>query len=1267
MSTEVATSLQSKATLSIVDLISEGEVFGLADQTNPLKSVFLDNVAVQVGTKVNFAGITLTQRYGTHTQSFIPGFSQVESPGAQPGAEFKADGGYCVTRGTAVTRVSNVGSVYSGRGFTGLTGTIRIIDTTYTIASVTDNNHLVLTTSAGDQGALPPGVPVEWSTPAAPTAPYVFSVSDTDITAVRVIIGIPNLSVTRDSGDIDGGIVKFAIYKQYSGGSYTRVGSIITIQGKTLTTYQQAHLVTLIGGTYPVNVKVERITPDAIATRIQNRTTVSGYIEIQEARLSYPDSAINALVFDSQLFSGQVPQRSYDYKGIKCLVPTGYDPIACTYPSFWDGTFTRAWTNNPVWVLYDLLTNKRYGLGDFITTSQIDKYGFYNIAKYCDEFVADGFGTTLTGSCNTSGSTVTKVTGTAFTDLRGPFIVNGVTYQIASVTDATHLVLTTTVGTQTAVVWTHNSTEPRFTCNTVISERKEAFDVINAIVSVFRGMAYWSAGGISVNQDSPKAASRLVADADVVDGQFSYSSSALKTRHSAILVNWNDPDDGYRQTIELVEDPVLIEKYGWRSLELTSFATTSRGQARRVGLAILDTETHSSETLTFKGGLDFADTRPGEILSVADPMRQGVRRGGRVVQYLTGPDRLVIDAPYTTKVGDTVDVMTVQSGGTCNTSGTAVTGTAGQSFTGLAGTFRILGVGYTIHSVTNSTHLVLEDSAGTQTGVKWTHPATADAIETIAITPGSVSTTLTLAAAPLGTIQPDAMYVIRSTDLVPETWRVISIRESEGTTYDITCLLYDVNKYDRIEEDLVFVPPMTSYLPTGALVAPTNLAVTESLYKENNITYTLIDVGWTASEDARALYYQVEAQYTSSEGNPDNWYVVAVTANNFAQISGDNARAGTWSFRISALQSADTVINQSEFLQLDGVVITGKTAPPADVSGLTAVRDYDTVTLTWDSVSDIDLVGYDIRLDVDGSWANATVLSEAHVSTSLLVVAETTDSLTYLVRARDELGTLSTLPASITTTYPTIPPVTDMALYQLGTTVRVVWAPGEPVSPHIKYEIRMNETTGTWETAPVIGVSTGSPFTVAASVAVPTVQRYRIKAFVEFTNGTRVYSTEITSDITKFPLIDNSLIFKQEEHTAWTGTKSASMEIVSSQLALKAGETFGTYSYVIDLGSQLRGRLFYAATALNLSSAELLIVNATMLIDDADFPITPAAPSGVPNIRYFLEFTPEVEFIEADYDFQTVTIRVEFRRESTDNFRPALSALTTYFNDFIMQ
>jgi predicted phage tail protein len=273
-----------------------------------------------------------------------------------------------------------------------------------------------------------------------------------------------------------------------------------------------------------------------------------------------------ALSIDAAQFR-TIPTRGYLIKGVRLRLPSNYNPHDRSYTGAWDGTFQVAWSNNPAWVFYDLVTNERYGLGEFIDAAQVDKWALYEIAQYCDELVPDGFG----------------------------------------------------------------GMEPRFTCNLYLQTREEAYRVINNLASIFRGIVFWSAGAITAVQDAPADTAMQFTAANVIEGRFNYQGSARKTRHTVALVSWNDPADHFRQKIEYVEDEDGIARYGIQQIELVGFGCTSRGLAHRIGRWLLYSERMEPETVTFRAGLDGTFCWPGAVIRTTDPARAGKRHGGRVV------------------------------------------------------------------------------------------------------------------------------------------------------------------------------------------------------------------------------------------------------------------------------------------------------------------------------------------------------------------------------------------------------------------------------------------------------------------------------------------------------------------------------------------------------------------------------------------------------------------------------------------------------------
>lgn len=404
----------------------------------------------------------------------------------------------------------------------------------------------------------------QFKTGTGPGGAIIRQITNPNLNRVRVLVSFPQLTHTdATNGDINGTSVSVSVWVQPYGGSYTQAASR-TITGKSSSKYEVA-LTFSLSGSGPWNIRVQRDSADAPSTYTQNTSVFESYTEIVDAKLSYPNSALVALTLPAKQFSA-VPTRYYDVKLLKILVPTNYDPPTRVYTGTWDGTFKVAWSDNPAWVFYDLLTNTRYGLGKFLASTQIDKWSLYSISQFCDQLVPDGFG----------------------------------------------------------------GMEPRFTCNILFADRAEAYTVLQNLASVFRGMIYWSSGLVSLSQDSPKDPTYLYTPANVVDGRFTYQGSSAKTRHTVALVSWNDPANFYKSAVEYVEDQAGIAKYGVQETQVVAVGCTSRGQAHRLGKWLLYTEQHEGETITFQTGVEGSIAFPGQIVAVTDPSRAGKRMGGRI-------------------------------------------------------------------------------------------------------------------------------------------------------------------------------------------------------------------------------------------------------------------------------------------------------------------------------------------------------------------------------------------------------------------------------------------------------------------------------------------------------------------------------------------------------------------------------------------------------------------------------------------------------------
>ena len=407
---------------------------------------------------------------------------------------------------------------------------------------------------------------------------WVQSISNLDLSAVRVRLQVPYLSNTDSKGNINGYEVKYAIDVATDSGAYVEVLAS-SFNGKTTTTYERSHRVELPAAKTGWRVRVRRLTADSTSSSIQSRTSIASYTEIIDAKLRYPYSAVVGITVDASQFSS-IPARAFDVKLRIVRVPSNYNPENRTYTGTWDGTFKLAWTDNPAWIYYDLLLNDRYGLGALISAVQVDRWGLYQIARYCDEMVDDGKG----------------------------------------------------------------GKEPRFACNVYLQTRAEALQVLQDLASVFRGMAYWAAGSVMAVADMPSDPVYTYNQANVIDGAFTYAGSAKSTRFTVALVSWNDPANFYEKKVEYVSDQKGLARYGVQQTELTAFGCTSQGQAQRLGHYTLLTNRLENETVTFSVGLDGTIARPGQIIRVADEARAGRRIGGRISASTTTTVTLDSDA-----------------------------------------------------------------------------------------------------------------------------------------------------------------------------------------------------------------------------------------------------------------------------------------------------------------------------------------------------------------------------------------------------------------------------------------------------------------------------------------------------------------------------------------------------------------------------------------------------------------------------------------------
>ena len=402
------------------------------------------------------------------------------------------------------------------------------------------------------------------------------AIDNDDADRVRVIMKFPSLrSIDKKTGDTNGTSVQFKFQLANGNGSFYDViatgesSSDVTLTAKKTGVYYRSYEIQLPKPGRAYKVRELRLSADSNDQYLFNDTWVDSIGEIVDTPMNYPNSVLVGLKVNSEQFGSSMPSRSYLIRGLKIRVPSNYDENTNTYNGVWDGTFKLLSSSNPAWILFDLLTNARYGLGKFVSESMIDLGQLYQIGRYCDEEVDDGFG----------------------------------------------------------------GKEKRFAINTQITSRQDAYRLIQDIAGAFRGMVFWAGGMVNIMQDSPSDPVMLFTNANVKDGLFTYKGSARKDRPSVALITYNNKQDGYKQNVEYVEDQEAMARYGERKTEAVAFGCTSRGQAHRVGLWLLYTARMESDMITFTAGLDASFLMPGETVLIQNKYRAGKRNSGRIVSF----------------------------------------------------------------------------------------------------------------------------------------------------------------------------------------------------------------------------------------------------------------------------------------------------------------------------------------------------------------------------------------------------------------------------------------------------------------------------------------------------------------------------------------------------------------------------------------------------------------------------------------------------------
>jgi len=555
------------------------------------------------------------------------------------------------------------------------------------------------------------------------TAPWTRQFTNLSLDAIRIKLSLPVQYLYKDNGDMVGTVTEYAIDLSTDGGAWKTVVNG-KFDGKTTTEYQRDHRIDLPKSTSGWSVRVRRITADASGSnsKLVNAFKVFSYAEVIDSKLRYPLTALLYVEVDSSQFNGSAPKVTCKIKGKLIKVPDNYDPITRTYSGSWSGGFKMAWSNNPAWIFYDLVLDEIYGMGTRVDASMVDKWALYSIAQYCDEMVSDGAG----------------------------------------------------------------GTEPRFTCNVFIQSQEDAWQVLNDLAAVFRGITFWGNDQIYVQADVPQDDVDWVYNvSNVIDGLFTYAGGSYKNRYSSCLVSWSDPQNHYSDTVEGVYDSALVERYDVRQTSLTAIGCTSQSEAHRRGRWVLLSNAKDG-TVSFGVGLDGYIPLPAEIIGVADPFRSGKENGGRIsavngrqitldreIDY-AAKDRLVVNLPD-----------------------------------GKAQTRTISAVSADKKTVTVATAFSQVPVAG----AVWAIDSDNLAIQYFRVTS-------------------------------------IAANDDSSGGFTITAVQHDPNKYRYIDDGVRVESPPITVTPISVLSAPKNIVVSESDHVSQGLTVASLDVSWDKVEGA---------------------------------------------------------------------------------------------------------------------------------------------------------------------------------------------------------------------------------------------------------------------------------------------------------------------------------------------------------------------------------------------------------------------------------
>ena len=687
------------------------------------------------------------------------------------------------------------------------------------------------------------------------------NVLGTDVDRLRVTLTVPSLQKVEDDGDIVGHTVDIKIQIQYDGGGFNDVVTD-TISGKSSNRYQRDYMITLSSSTN-VQVRMVRVSADETSQKRASTTIFQSFTEIIDEKFSYPNSALVALRFDSREFSS-IPSRKYLIRGIKVKIPSNATVDTTThlgritYSGIWDGTFQAATWTN----------DPAWCLYDLLISDRygagipedtLDKYDFFSVSQYCNALVDDGKG----------------------------------------------------------------GQEPRFSLNMLINSRAEVYNVIQEMTAIFRGIAYYGAGSLVLNQDKPTDSSYALGPSNVIDGLFTYTGTSQKARHTVATVAYQNYDTQGDTEFEYVEDHDAVAKYGIINKDIKAVGCYSQGQAHRIGKWTLLSEQNLTETCQFAVGIESGIIlRPGQVVDIADPVRAGVRRSGRVRSATT--TQLTVDS----STNLSVSVATSDNDPKVSV----------MLPSGIAETRSIPAGG--IQPQANGTATIDVTSAFSQTP-----------------TAGSV-------------------FLIQTSDIQSQQFRVLSVAESEDGVYGVSAAAYNGTIYDAVESD----NELTNRDITNLSAVPNpvdSISVEEFLYETGQGVFVGASVSW---QHDRVNISEFRVQFRVDDDN----FETLTTAS--PSITIRDIRAGNLQVQVQARN----YLNRGSVITTNTFTIEGKTAPPQLITDTSDANyiDFDMIPvngqakLTWRQSLDLDVRnGGHVRLrhspnTSNVTWSNSTSISE---------------------------------------------------------------------------------------------------------------------------------------------------------------------------------------------------------------------------------------------------------------------------------------------------